>query len=134
MTCYNFLFQSPDEKTALEINLVGESHIKVESEEFCEANDDQANNDGTRWINICLSAVLMLYRFYCCFYNLFHDYIFIHIKYESFYPAVCMCFLCSRRRNGIRLWWNWCERRAFVSFVGLWPGLFYVLYDLIFII
>ena len=52
------MFQASDEKIAVEMNLVGESDIKVDSEEFCEANDDQANddqanNDGTRWIIIC---------------------------------------------------------------------------------
>ena len=118
----------------MEMILIGEADIKVESEEFCDAKDDQANYNGTRWNIICLSTVLMLYKFYCFFYNLFYVYIFIPIKYGSLYSAVFMCFLCSRRRNGIRLWWNWCEGRAFVSFIGMWPGLFCVLYGLIFVI
>ena len=63
----------------MEMNLIGEADIKVESEEFCGAYDDQANYDGNRWIIISFSTVLTLYRFYCCFYNLFHDYIFIPI-------------------------------------------------------
>ena len=62
-----------------ENNPMGKADIKVCSEEFCDANDDQANYDGKRWIIICLSLVLMLYRFYCCFYDLFHYYIFIFI-------------------------------------------------------
>ena len=106
------------------MNIIGEAHIKVDSEEFCDANDqDQANYDGMRWIIICSSAVLMLYRFYCCFYDLFYDYIFIAIKYGSLYSAVFMCFLCSRRRNGIRLWGNRYKGRASASFLGMWPGL-----------
>ena len=52
--------------------LIGEADIKVDSEEFCDANDDQANYDGMWWIIICLSTVFKLYRFYCCFYNWFH--------------------------------------------------------------
>ena len=58
--CYNFLFQASDEKIAMEMNLIGEADIKVDSEEFCNVNDDQANNDGNRWIIICLSRVVML--------------------------------------------------------------------------
>ena len=37
----------------MEMNLIGEADIKVDSEEFCDANDDQANYDGMRWIIIC---------------------------------------------------------------------------------
>ena len=61
----------------MEMNLIGEAGIKLDSEEFSDANDDQANHDGTRWIIICLSTVVKLYRFYCCSYNLLQDYIFI---------------------------------------------------------
>ena len=61
------------------MNLIREADIIVDSEEFCNVNDDQANYDGTRWIINCLSAVFMLHRFYCCFYNLFQDYIFIPV-------------------------------------------------------
>ena len=43
-------------------------------------------------------------------------------------------FLSTRRRNGIRLCWNWYERRASVSFIGMWPGLFNLIYDPMFII
>ena len=75
------MFQASDEKIATEMILVGEADIKVDSEEFCDADDDQANFDGMRWIIICSSAVLMLFRFYCCFYNLIHHYILIYIKY-----------------------------------------------------
>ena len=49
--------------------LIEEADIKVDSEEFCDANDDQASYDGTRWIIICLSTIFMLYIFYCCFYT-----------------------------------------------------------------
>ena len=42
------MFQTSDEKIAMEMNLIGETDIKVDSEEFCAANDDQANNDGNR--------------------------------------------------------------------------------------
>ena len=38
------------------MNIIGEADIKEESEEFWDANDDQANYLGTRWI-ICLSIV-----------------------------------------------------------------------------
>ena len=61
-----FFFQASDDKIAMEMILIGEADIKVNSEEFYDANDDQANFDGMRWIFICLSTVLMLYRFYCC--------------------------------------------------------------------
>ena len=60
---YNFLFQASDEKIAMELNLIEEADIKVESHEFCNVNDDQSNYDGNRWIIICLSTVSMLYRF-----------------------------------------------------------------------
>ena len=59
------MFQASDEKVAMDMNLIGEDDIKVDSEEFCDANDDQANYDGTRLIIICLSTVHMPYRFYC---------------------------------------------------------------------
>ena len=102
------MFQASEEKIAIETNLMGGgAHIKVESEEFSDANYDQANCSGTRWITICLSTVFMLqflcYRFYCCFYNYFIDFICIPINYGGFYLAVFTCFLCSRRRDGIRL-------------------------------
>ena len=73
------MFQLSGEKITMEMNLVGEADIKVDSEEFCDANDDQANYNGMRSI-----IDLMLHRFYCCFY----DYIFISIKYRSLYSAV----------------------------------------------
>ena len=79
---YNFLFQASDEKIAVEINLIEEANIKVDSEEVCDPNDNQANYDGNKWIFICSSMVFMLYRFYCCYYNIFHHYIFIPIKYR----------------------------------------------------
>ena len=48
LTCFNFLFQAFDEKIAIELNLIGEADIKVDSEEFCNTNNDQPNNDGNR--------------------------------------------------------------------------------------
>ena len=51
---YYYLFQASDEKIIEDINPIGKADIKVDSEEFCDANDDQANYDGTRWIIICL--------------------------------------------------------------------------------
>ena len=65
--------------------VIVKSEIKVDSEEFSDANDDQANYNGTRWIIICSSTVLMLYRFDCCFYYLFHDYVSILIKYQQWH-------------------------------------------------
>ena len=53
VNCCNFLFQASDEKIAMEMNLIRETDIKVDSEKFCDANDDQANYDGARWIIIC---------------------------------------------------------------------------------
>ena len=53
MNYFNFWFQASDEKTSMEMNLIGEADIKVDSEEFYDANDDQANCDGMRWIIIC---------------------------------------------------------------------------------
>ena len=44
----------------MELNLIGQADIKVDPEEFCDANEDQANYDGTRWIFICSSTVFML--------------------------------------------------------------------------
>ena len=46
-----------DEKIKNEMNLSVKKDIKVDSEELCNANDDrtndeQANNDGKRWIII----------------------------------------------------------------------------------
>ena len=70
------MIQASDEKIAAEMNLIGEANIKVESEEFCDANEDQANYEGMRWIIICFSTILVLYRFY----YLFQDYIFIIIS------------------------------------------------------
>ena len=63
------MFQASDEKIGMEMILIEEADIKVDSEDFCDANDDQINYDGMRWIIICSSTVLMLYRFYFCFYN-----------------------------------------------------------------
>ena len=63
------MFQAPDGKIDIETKLIGDADIKVESEEFCDENDEQVNYDGTRWIIICLSTVFMLYGFCYCFYN-----------------------------------------------------------------
>ena len=60
MNCYNYFFQASDKKIAMELNLIGEAYIKVDPEEFCDANEDQANYDGTRWIIICSSTGFML--------------------------------------------------------------------------
>ena len=73
------MFQASDEKFAVEMSPIEEADIKVDFEELSDANDDQVNYDGTRWIVICLSAVFMLHRFYCCFFNLFRDYNFIPV-------------------------------------------------------
>ena len=40
------MFQASDEKIAVEMNIIGEADIKVDSEELSHANDDQANYDG----------------------------------------------------------------------------------------
>ena len=87
-TLSKLFFQTSDEKTAIEMSLIGEVDTKVDSEEFSDANDDQANYNGMRWIIICSSTVLVLYIFYWCFYNLFYDYIFIPIKCGSLISAV----------------------------------------------
>ena len=50
------------------MSLNGEENIEVDSEEFCDANDDQANYDGMMQITICSSTVLMC-LFYCCLYD-----------------------------------------------------------------
>ena len=103
---YNFFyyfFQETDEGMNNEMNLIVKADIEVDSKEFCDVNDDQANYDGMRWIVICSSDFLMLYRFNVTSFDLLHNYIFILIKYASLYPAFFMCFFCSCRRDGIRL-------------------------------
>ena len=73
----NHLFQASDEKIEIEMILIREADIKVDSEEFCDANDGQANCDGMREIIICSSTVLMLYNihfivaFIFCFMDIF---------------------------------------------------------------
>ena len=57
----------------MEMILIGEADIEVDSEEFCDANDDQANYDGNRWIIICLSTVLL----------------FVSAVYFQYYLFVC---------------------------------------------
>ena len=85
-----------------EKNPMGKADIKVDPEEFCDPNDDQANYDGMKLIIICSSTVLMLYLFYCCFYDLFQEYIFIPIRYRFLYsPTFDILFL--RRRNYLSL-------------------------------
>ena len=49
--CLNYkngLFQVTDVKMINEINIIGKADIKVDSEEFCQGNDDQANYQGMR--------------------------------------------------------------------------------------
>ena len=41
----------------MEMNLIGEEDIKVETEELRDTNVDQATCSGTQWIIICLSPV-----------------------------------------------------------------------------
>ena len=69
------MFQASDEKIAMKMNLIGKADIKVDSEEFCDANDDQANYDGNRCIIICSFTLLMLYKFnltfIICFMTIF---------------------------------------------------------------
>ena len=60
------MFQKSDKGITNDTNLIAKADIEVDSEEFC-----QENYDGKRWIIICSSTVLMLYRFYYCFYNFF---------------------------------------------------------------
>ena len=100
----NFLFQVSDEKIAMEMNLIEEADIKVDSEEFCDSNDNQANNDGMRWIIILLSTVLMPYRFYCYFFLfdllwiLFLSWLYFH-SYQIWITLFSFIFgfLCSCR-------------------------------------
>ena len=61
------MFQASDDKIAVEMSQIEEADIKVDSEELSDANDDQTNYDGTRWIIICLSTVYLLNRFFCLF-------------------------------------------------------------------
>ena len=56
------------------MNSIVKADIKVDSEEFFDTSDDQANYDGKRQIFIGSSTALMIYRFYYCFYNLCYDY------------------------------------------------------------
>ena len=42
---FNFLIQASEQKIAMEMNVIGEADVKVDFEEFCDANDDQANYD-----------------------------------------------------------------------------------------
>ena len=53
-----------DEKLIDGMDLIMKADIKVDFEEFWDANNDQANYDGERLIIICSSKVWMLYRFY----------------------------------------------------------------------
>ena len=62
--------QASTEKIAIEMSPIEETDIKVDSEEFCDANDDQANYDGTRWIIICLSTGFIV-AFINCFMTIF---------------------------------------------------------------
>ena len=78
----NYLFQKSDERMMNETNLIAKADIKVDSEEFC-----QANYDGMKLIIICSSTVLMC-LFYCYLYDLFQDYISIHNKYKFLYSTV----------------------------------------------
>ena len=57
---FNYLFQETDEGMNNEMNIDVKADIEVDFEEFCDANNDQANYDGTRWIIICLFKLLML--------------------------------------------------------------------------
>ena len=77
---------------------MGKADIKANSEEFCDANGDQANCNGMERITICSTTFLMLHKFYRCFYNLFHHYIFISIKYGSLYSAVFVFSLLMQKK------------------------------------
>ena len=66
------MFQASDQKIAIEMSVIGEADIKVDSEEFCDLNDDQANYDGKRLIIICSSTDLKLYRFYYGYFILLY--------------------------------------------------------------
>ena len=57
----NYLFQKTDEGINNEMNLIVKAEIEVDSKEFCNVKDDQANYDGRRWIIICSSEFLMQY-------------------------------------------------------------------------
>ena len=74
------MFQETDEGINNEMNVIVKADIEVGSKKFCDANDDQANYDGMRWIVICSSDFLMLYIFNVTFFDLLHDYIFINTK------------------------------------------------------
>ena len=52
LSFFNYLFQQTDEGMNNEMNLSVKAEIEVDAEEFYDANDDQANYDGTRWIVI----------------------------------------------------------------------------------
>ena len=41
-----------DEKIKNEMNLTVKTDVKIDSEEFCNANDDRTNDDGKRCIII----------------------------------------------------------------------------------
>ena len=102
-------FQAFDEKIASEMNLIGEDDIKVESKEFCNANDEQANCSGTSWIIICLCYFLCSIDFIVCFIICFTTIFAFLSNMDYFIQLYISLIFCSRRRNGIRLWRNSCE-------------------------
>ena len=75
-----------------ETYLIAKADIKVDSEEFC-----QANYDGMKLIIICSSTVLMLYLFYCCFYDLFQDHSSIPIKCRFIYSTLFDVFFMQKK-------------------------------------
>ena len=78
-----------------ETNLIAKADIKVDPEEFC-----QANYEGMRWIIIC-SSTLLMYFFYCCFYDLFQDYISIPVKYRFLYSTVFNVFFRAEEMTSV---------------------------------
>ena len=64
MNCYHFLFQASDEILAVALSRIGEAElaeITVDSDEFCDENDDQANYSGTR------GRILFVYLQFLCY-------------------------------------------------------------------
>ena len=86
------MFQETDEEMNIEMVIV-KSEIKVDSEEFSDANDDQANYDGTRWIIFCSSIVWFYIDFIVtlitCFITIFS---FLSKMDHSIQMYLCVLF------------------------------------------
>ena len=79
------MFQASDKKIAIEMHLIGEADIKVDSKEFYDTNEDQSNYFDTR------GRLSFVYPQFLCYINFIVAFIICFMTIFLFLRNIVHC-------------------------------------------